>query len=273
MTRIARAWAALGREQRLAAAAALALFLTMFLPWYQQNAVITADQRQPLVSQNLNAFAVFSFIEAAVLLVAAATLALMFARGERRSFHLPGSDGAIVMLAGAWTALLLVLRLFDKPGITSHGRVAGNVGIQWGIFFALGAAGLLIYAGSRMRAGRRPEPPLLREERPRGRAGRPPRSEASSEDLTVERTQPRRARQSQQATTVLAGAPQERRAGPQAVPARPRFPPAPRSGAGSPPPPSTAGGRALQGRRQAPGAPGEQLSLEDAGSEAPAEGA
>jgi hypothetical protein len=56
-----------------------------------------------------------------------------------------------------------VLRLFDKPGIT-HNGVAANVGVQWGIFFALAAAGLLAYSGSRMRAARRPEAPLMRRE-------------------------------------------------------------------------------------------------------------
>ena len=75
-----------------------------------------------------------------------------------------------MLAAGLWTALLLVLRLFDKPGITQHG-VAANVGIQWGIFFALAAAGLLAYAGSRMRAGQRPEPPLVRRSGSRGARG------------------------------------------------------------------------------------------------------
>ncbi|MDX6580392.1 MAG: hypothetical protein QOJ47_1941, partial [Gaiellales bacterium] len=83
----------------------------------------------------------------AILLVALAVLALLFARAERRDFHLPGGDGTVVMLAGAWAALLLVWRLFDKPGITTRG-VAANVGVQWGIFFALAAAGFLTYAGS-----------------------------------------------------------------------------------------------------------------------------
>ncbi len=169
MSRTTRAWGALEPEQHLAALAAAALFVSMFLPWYQQNAVVivSASHTQPLVSRNLDAWAVFSFVEAAVLLVAAAVLALLIARAEEREFHLPGSDGAIVMIAGIWTALLLVLRLFDKPGITSHG-VAANVGIQWGIFFALAAAGALIYAGSRMRAANRPEPPFVRRERRRG---------------------------------------------------------------------------------------------------------
>jgi hypothetical protein len=147
----------------------------MFLPWYQQNAVVNAPRTAPLQSRNLNAFQVFSFVEAAVLLVALALLYLLFARGERRSFQLPGGDGAVVFAAGIWVALLLVLRLFDKPGITSHG-IAANVGIQWGIFFALAAAGLIALAGSRMRSARRPEPPLVRRpRRPAPPSATPPR--------------------------------------------------------------------------------------------------
>ena len=75
-----------------------------------------------------------------MLLVAVAVIYLLYARAEGRKFHLPGSDGAVVMAAGLWTVLLLVLRLFDKPGISSHGITTANVGVQWGIFFALGAA-------------------------------------------------------------------------------------------------------------------------------------
>jgi hypothetical protein len=163
MTRLTRAWSALKSEQRLAGIAALLMFVAMFLPWYQQNGVV---KNGGLVSHNLSAFNVFSFVEAAVLLVALAVLYLLFARAERRSFHLPGSDGTVVLIAGGWVALLLVWRLFDKPGI-SHQGIAANVGIQWGIFFALGAAGLLAYAGSRMRAAQQPDPPFVRHRRPR----------------------------------------------------------------------------------------------------------
>ena len=161
MSRLTRDWRALEADQRLAGGAAVALFVTMLLPWYQQNAVVDAPRTAPLQSRNLNAFQVFSFVEAAVLLVAVAVVYLLYARAEGRKFHLPGSDGALVMAAGLWTALLLVVRLFDKPGISSHG-IAANVGVQWGIFLALAAAGLLTYAGSRMRAERHPEPPLRR---------------------------------------------------------------------------------------------------------------
>ncbi|ADB50079.1 hypothetical protein Cwoe_1652 [Conexibacter woesei DSM 14684] len=165
LSRVGRAWRALAPEARLAAAAALLLFATMFLPWYQQNVVVAGDRSSGLQSQNLSAFGVFSFVEAAVLLVAIAVLVLLYARTEGRSFHLPGGDGLIVTIAGGWVVLLLVWRLFDKPELQGAG--AGNMGIQWGIFFALGAAGLLAWAGVRMRAAHRPEPgPELRDDEP-----------------------------------------------------------------------------------------------------------
>src|ERR1700690_3254638 len=103
MTRLISARRALTPEQRLAAGASGALFVTMFLPWYQQNAVVNAPRTTPLQSRNLNAFGVFSFVEAAVLLVAVAVAYLLYARAEGREFHLPGSDGAVVMAAGLWT--------------------------------------------------------------------------------------------------------------------------------------------------------------------------
>lgn len=176
LTRVGRAWRTLTPEGRLAAAAAALLFVTMFLPWYQQNVVVNSDRAGGLQSQNLSAFGVFSFVEAAVLLVAVAVLVLLFARAEGRSFHLPGGDGTIIMIAGGWVALLLVWRLFDKPELQGAG--AGNIGIQWGIFFALGAAGLLAWAGVRMRVAHTPEPlPPRREDRQRRRRPRPPGTE------------------------------------------------------------------------------------------------
>jgi hypothetical protein len=181
LARIVGAWRALTVEGRWAAFAAIGLFLTMLLPWYQQNAVVGSGRGQPLISRDLNAFAVFSFVEAAILLVAIAVLALLFARAERHTFHLPGGDGGVVMGAGLWAALLLVWRLFDKPGITTNG-VAANVGIQWGIFFALAAAGALAWAGARMRrVAQHREPPLLeRRERRHPPPWREPLPEAAS---------------------------------------------------------------------------------------------
>jgi hypothetical protein len=163
--RIVGAWGVLDAERRIAALSACGLFVSMFLPWYQQNAVVNAPRAAPLQSRNLDAFQVFSFVEAAVLLVALSLLYMLYNRAQGREFHLPGGDGTVVLAAGGWTALLLIFRLFDKPGISSHG-IAGNVGVQWGIFFALAAAGMVVYSGSRMRAQRHPEPPLKRRRSP-----------------------------------------------------------------------------------------------------------
>lgn len=155
--RMGGAWRSMPAERRVAGAAALALFVSMFLPWYQKNASVGGSRQ--LVSVDLTAFAVFSFVEGAVLVIAAGVLALLFLRAERRAFHLPGGDGTIVTIAGAWATVLIVWRLFDKPGVSGGERFA-NVGIEWGIVFALVAAGALAYAGLRMRAAHRPEPPL-----------------------------------------------------------------------------------------------------------------
>lgn len=250
MSRLARDWRALTREQRLAAGAAVALFGTMLLPWYQQNAVVSASRTAPLQSRNLNAFQAFSFIEAAVLLVAVAVVYLMYARAEGREFHLPGSDGAVVMAAGLWTALLLVIRLFDKPSITAHG-VAANVGVQWGIFFALGAAGLLAYAGSRMRAERRPEPPLRRD-RPSPSAPMPPSSSSSSDPSPPPRDfSPPLSSSSSSSSASTAPVPRAR--------ARSRYPPAP----SAPPAPTVKVARPARSRPVPAHQATEQLSFED----------
>jgi len=186
LARVVHAWRTLTSDARLAAVAALALFVTMLLPWYQVQGRV--------VDKSVTAFGAFSFVEAAVLLVAIAVLALLFARAEDRAFHLPGGDGTVVMAAGAWVALLLVWRLFDKPDADAL------VGVQFGIFLALAAAGVLAYAGSQMRRSDRSEPPLAAPRR-RPRTP-PPMSPPPPPGTTVTRVLPpeRPARKRQQAS-------------------------------------------------------------------------
>ena len=200
MTRLARAWSALDAEQRLAAIAAVGLLVTMFLPWYQLQSL---NRRTGAIdARSISAFGDVSFVEAAVFLVAAGVLALLFARAERRDFHMPGSDGAVVVLAGGWATLLIFYRVFSRPD--GHGY---PVGIQWGFFLAFVAAGVLTYAGWRMRAVAAPEPPLLRPRRGR-EVGPDAPSGHPDQDLTVVDSGPVRARR---ATPVAArGAERER---------------------------------------------------------------
>ncbi len=132
-----------------AAACAAALMLTLFLPWYSAR-VLTGDGSP----STRTAWGEFSFVEAAVLLVAAGVLYLVWARSQRKAFHLPGGDGTVIMVAGAWAALLIIWRLFDTPEADTI-----EYGLQWGIFIALAAAVALSLAGARVRAAHRPEPP------------------------------------------------------------------------------------------------------------------
>jgi hypothetical protein len=150
------AFRALPAEMQQAAGAAAGLALTMLLPWYGKSFFDTTGPRARPQSANLSAFGVFSFVEAAILLVAAGVLYLVWARSQRKAFHLPGGDGTVIMAAGGWALLLLAWRLFDKPDVSDPGA---TVGIQWGIFVALLAAGALTVAGARVRAAHRPEPP------------------------------------------------------------------------------------------------------------------
>jgi hypothetical protein len=151
--RIASGWRAMAPEQRLAAVAALGLLITMFFPWYGLQSL--NRKTGEIHSHSINAFGDVSFVEAAVFLVAAGVIVMLFARAERRAFHLPGGDGMIVTIAGGWAALLIFYRVFDRPDGGGY-----PVGIEWGFFLAFIAAGGLAFAGWRIRQAHRPEPPL-----------------------------------------------------------------------------------------------------------------
>jgi hypothetical protein len=107
-------WRRLGPEQRAAGVGAVLLIVSTFGP--------------------------FSFVEAALLLVAGGVLLLLRQRAEGREFHLPFGDGTVILAAGCWAAFLIVVRLFDRP-------------LGQGLL-ALACAAILILAGIRERARR-----------------------------------------------------------------------------------------------------------------------
>ena len=181
--RLVHAWRILPPERRLAAVAALGLFVTLFLPWYQET-VITAGvgTKFAVPSASLTGWAAFSFVEAAVLLVAIAVLVLLFVRSEGRAFHVPGGDGGVIFAAGLWTGVLILWRVFDKSSTIGHGQYVTTSGVEWGIFMALGIAGLLAYAGSRIKLAHEPEPPL-----PGEREASPPEPIRASRVAATER--------------------------------------------------------------------------------------
>jgi hypothetical protein len=159
-SRITSGWRAMAPEQRLAAVCALALFLTMFLPWYTRDTTAVVKGRLQTVTSTLIAWKSFSFVEAAILLVAVGVLVLLFARSERRAFHLPGGDGLVITAAGAWVGLLVFYRLIDNKTGSSNDVAKVDYGVTWGIFVTLLTGAGLAYAGWRIHQAHRPEPPL-----------------------------------------------------------------------------------------------------------------
>jgi hypothetical protein len=117
VSRVTRAFRLLNSEQKAAAAAAVLLAVSTFGP--------------------------FSFVELAELLLAAGVLALLFARAEGQSFHLPFGDGTIIATAGVWAGVLIVARLFERS-------LGQNL-------LALACAAILFLAGARERAKRPPD--------------------------------------------------------------------------------------------------------------------
>ena len=106
--------------------AAGVLVLSMVLPWYQQSYV--PEGKSAFVTDSLSAFGVFTFVEAAILLVAAGVLFLLWARMEGKAFHLPGGDGFVISLAGGWAAALLIWRVFDQPATTAASSRSASSG-------------------------------------------------------------------------------------------------------------------------------------------------
>jgi hypothetical protein len=195
-TRLVRVWRDLPDDRRLAFGAAIGLLVTLFLPWYQETVIASGGSALRSASASLTGWGAFSFVEAAVLLVAAGVLLLLFIRAEGGVFHLPGGDGGVITAAGLWVCVLILWRMFDKEGTSVHGQYTTTSGIEWGIFVALGVAGLLAYAGTRIRIAHQPEPPLPGEPgaidtRRRGLGRRRRRSQDPPEAAPTPRRPPR----------------------------------------------------------------------------------
>jgi hypothetical protein len=144
--RIVRAGRALTPDERVSAVAALALWITMFLPWYS----VTVDKTG--VSASLSAWNAFGLVQAIVLLISVGTLVLLFVRGERRALGREGADAAPLVVVGGFVAAVLIFyAMFDRPG----GKLAVASGISWGIVIALLAAIWLAWTGLAVFRGHR----------------------------------------------------------------------------------------------------------------------
>jgi hypothetical protein len=158
--RVRQAFGVLAPEQRHVVLAAGLVLISMLLPWYSKSTNAITKSGLANAHESKLAILVPSFIEASIFLVSLAVLALMFARGERRAFHLPFGDGIIVSAAGVWVGFLVFYRFIDQPAGGTTKTLAYSYDLSWGIFFGLIASAFLVYAGTRLRLAQVSEPPL-----------------------------------------------------------------------------------------------------------------
>jgi hypothetical protein len=108
----------------LALFAAVALVVSLFLPWYDDS----------------SGFEAFTVVDILLVLVAAVAMALPVLQATRRSPALPVGFGVLTVVTGAIGTLLALWRLIDAPG---PGDVSAGAWLGFVAVVALTAGGWL----------------------------------------------------------------------------------------------------------------------------------
>lgn len=133
----------LGRGERMAAYAGIALFLIMIMfSWFGVD--VPAEVRG-LTGQdfNFNAFEVFEVIDLILFVTIVVAVGLAFAKSTGKKIRLPISASALTAGLGILSTFLIFYRILDVPG------PGGGVGIErkLGVFLGLIAAAGIAYGG------------------------------------------------------------------------------------------------------------------------------
>jgi hypothetical protein len=127
--------------ERLAALGAAVVAGSLLLPWYGIELELFGGFSQ-------TGLEAFNPAHAALLVAAAATVVLLWAGAGGRRLPRPLEEGALLVLAGAWMAVLVGYLAIDRPD-----AIAGfdGVRLRYGLFVALGGAAAVAVAGVRTR--------------------------------------------------------------------------------------------------------------------------
>jgi hypothetical protein len=142
----------LGGSERIAVIGCAVMVGSLVLPWYQSP--ISND----LVFTGIGAF---GWPEAALVLTALATTYFALQTGGGYVPPRPLREWALFVLAGCWSAVIILYRVVDRPKFTLGGHDQ-PYDLHYAIFVALGGAALIVVAGLRMRPrerAKRPTPP------------------------------------------------------------------------------------------------------------------
>jgi hypothetical protein len=122
---------------------------SLLLPWYESP--ISDD----LV---LTGFGAFGWAEAALILIAAATVFLALQGGGGYVPPRPLREWALFVAAGSWAAAIVLYRIADRPRFTLAGHDE-PYDLHYAIFVALAGAVIIVMAGLRMRPRERAKRP------------------------------------------------------------------------------------------------------------------
>ena len=130
---------ALGANDRLAALGIGVVAVSLLLPWH---GVMTGDYVKTPASA-------IGLIEVAIVLTLAAGVYLLARAARDQPLPPPLHIGTLLAVAGAWTAVLIAYRVFDRPDFAAF--PGERVALRYGIFIAFAGAGLIVVAGLRRR--------------------------------------------------------------------------------------------------------------------------
>ena len=161
----------LGTGAKIAAVAAIALLIVMFLPWFgidEESATSQGEEFQSgastqelqdaasevqdkfsgidsnATSVSFSAWETFGLIDIVLLLVFLLVIALVAARASATRIDLPVSAGALTAALGLLAAVLILFRIIDPPSVSFL-----DFGREWGVFVGLVAALGIAYGGWR----------------------------------------------------------------------------------------------------------------------------
>jgi hypothetical protein len=131
----------LSRGEQIAGAAAVLLFIDMFLHWYSANVSdsISRLAARAGVSTSVSAWEAFSYTDLLLLVTILVALAMVGMRAMGTSANLPVSLPLVAAVLGALMTLLVLYRILNQPGPNDF------INVEYGAFIGLILIAALTY--------------------------------------------------------------------------------------------------------------------------------
>ena len=136
----------LSRGEKISAASAVLLFVSMFLDWFGAKVAGVPGFSGSIEGGGYSAWEALDVIPLFLMLAIVLALGVALVRALDADFELAVSLNAFVAAAGALAFLLILYRIVDPPGFGLAG-VGVDTTLKLGIFIALIAAAGIAYGG------------------------------------------------------------------------------------------------------------------------------